>query len=57
MGYNGICYESRHGTDLVNWALFEPFQVQGIQNDFLVPDDPDLLQAMEMLGLRLDPRV
>jgi hypothetical protein len=57
MGYSGICYESRHGTDLVNWALFEPFQVQGIQNDLLVPEDPDLLQAMEILGLRLDPRV
>jgi len=57
MGYNGVCYESRHGTDLVNWALFEPFQVQQIQNDLLAPGDPDLLQAIETLDLRLDPRL
>ena len=57
MGYNGVCYQSRHGTDLMNWALFEPFQIDQIENSSLGLADQDLMEAVKRLDLHLDPQI
>ena len=41
LGYDGIYYQSRHGTDLRNWALFEPFGLVDEQYADLDAEDPD----------------
>lgn len=28
--YDGIYYQSRHGSELYNWAIFEPFELKNI---------------------------
>ncbi len=53
MGYNGICYESRHGTDLVNWALFEPLQISSPEISALSLEDHDFQEAIKRLDLRV----
>jgi hypothetical protein len=57
MGYNGVCYQSRHGTDLVNWALFEPFQIDQMENSNLSLEDEDLMEAVKRLDLHLDRQI
>ena len=53
-GLQGIFYRSRYGHDLENWAAFEPFQLSDkASQSRLLSDDPDLLNALERLGLRL----
>jgi hypothetical protein len=50
----GIYYRSRYGHDLENWAIFEPFHLTEIQTEkALTPDDPDLHEALRILGLTL----
>jgi hypothetical protein len=56
LGYCGVCYESRHGTELVNWALFEPFQVHSSESSEIGIADADLLEAVGRLDLRIDPQ-
>jgi hypothetical protein len=55
LGYDGIYYQSRHGVDLYNWALFEPFELSHATNGPIHPDDPDLKRALALLNLTLNP--
>lgn len=61
---NGIRFYSRHGDDLGLWALFEyseehstygemPGALSDMHQMNISPDDPDLLRAINLLGLRL----
>ena len=54
LGYDGIYYPSRHGHDLFNWALFEPFDLQFVSAREVNTDNLDLTTALEHLALRLD---
>ncbi len=49
----GIFYGSRYGHSLENWALFEPFLLAGPASDTFSADDADFLQALLLLGIRL----
>jgi len=54
----GICYRSRLGDQFVNWAIFEPppdaeIELQDADLHEIEPDDPDLLEALHLLGLEL----
>lgn len=56
--YTGICYRSRLGDQFVNWAIFEPppnteLELQDADLQEVEPDDPDLLEALHLLGLEL----
>jgi hypothetical protein len=55
LGYDGIYYQSRHGSDLFNWALFEPFDLASQTVLDLHSDDSDLREALKRLNLTLDP--
>lgn len=55
LGYDGIVYESRHGSDLWNWAIFEPFErLQRLSTLDLSSDDPDFKVALKRLDLEID---
>lgn len=56
-GYAGICYHSRYGKDLINWALFEPFEIERIMISQLRPHDVDFQQALKLLNLKFDPTI
>jgi RES domain len=56
-GYHGIQYSSRHGDDLVNWAIFEPFNLAQPEHSDLESDDPDFKRALQHFDLRFDPRL
>jgi RES domain len=51
--FAGVQYESRLGDDIHNWAVFEPVDVDGTSEP-VAEDDPDLAQALGLLGLRLE---
>ncbi len=53
-GCAGIFYLSRYGHDLENWAIFEPFPIRPTEIQPIRTDDPDFLQAVEILGLKLN---
>lgn len=55
LGYDGVYYSSRHGRNLHNWALFEPFELEYAPPILLAPDHPDLILALRLLNLSLDP--
>lgn len=57
LGYDGIYYQSRHGSDLYNWALFEPFELTSRTSSDLHAEDPDLIEALKRLNLTLNPRL
>jgi hypothetical protein len=52
-GFPGIYYCSRHGHNLENWALFEPFLITASRSEKISIDDPNLLQALGILGLQM----
>lgn len=57
-GCAGICYRSRLGDQFVNWAIFEPPPDTGLElpqtsSREIEPDDPDLLEALGLLNLKL----
>jgi hypothetical protein len=52
-GLSGICYLSRYGHNLENWALFEPFPITPGSATPITPDNPMLTEALRILGLRL----
>ena len=52
---DGILYPSRHGYNLHNWALFEPFDLNVIGNAEILSDDPDFGKAISLLDLEWDP--
>lgn len=56
--FAGVCYQSRLGDQFEHWAIFE--QTPGAQpafcetrSDEIATDDPDLLEALQMLELTL----
>lgn len=53
--FAGIRYGSRLGDELDNWAIFElqPTNIHAVAAHQLDPDDPDLVQALELLDIRL----
>jgi hypothetical protein len=51
--FDGIYYRSRYGHDLENWALFEPFRIRRATSQALATDDPALVEALRILGLKL----
>jgi hypothetical protein len=51
-GLSGICYRSKYGHDVENWALFEPLQINIKDSELIRPDDPDLRRAFGLHGLR-----
>ena len=53
--FRGIYYQSRHGRDLSNWALFEPFELDARSNSGLRSEDPAFQKALELLDLTFDP--
>src|SRR5579885_1859003 len=52
-GFDGIAYVSKYGTDLENWALFEPLRLSEPRSFPIAADDPDLQAALAIHGLRL----
>lgn len=55
LGYQGIYYQSRHGVEIENWALFEPYNLKRVERRDLEIGDPELTEALARLNLRLDP--
>ncbi len=53
--FAGIAYRSRLGDELENWAIFEPAVVEVVNSAEFGPDDPDLVEALAILGLELAP--
>jgi hypothetical protein len=51
----GIAYRSRLGDELTNWAVFEGNQLDEIleADSIIAADDPDLVAALDTLGLTL----
>ena len=54
LGYEGISYQSRHGRELQNWALFEPFPLVKPSATAILQDNVDFHNALSLLGLSLD---
>lgn len=56
--YAGIAYRSRLGDEFRNWAIFEapgralPWN-EAPEQQSIEPDDPDLVRALQLLGVRL----
>jgi hypothetical protein len=57
LGYAGIYYHSRYGHSIENWAIFEDwamserFPIHQPNSRKVAEDDPDLLEALRILGL------
>lgn len=57
LGYAGVFYHSRYGHSLENWAIFEDwavlerFPITQPKSRKVAEDDPDLLEALRILGL------
>jgi hypothetical protein len=59
----GVTFESRHGDDLVLWAVFERADdpsvspaLTALEHHQLTPEHPDLLEAFRLLGLTWEGR-
>jgi len=56
-GYEGVFYHSRYGHSIENWAVFEDwtlsdrFPIRQPNSRKVGEDDPDLLEALRILGL------
>lgn len=57
LGFDGIYYQSRHGADLFNWALFEPFPLDDLSDTELNGADPNFQEALRRLDLRFDDQL
>jgi hypothetical protein len=53
LNFAGVFYPSRYGHSLENWALFEPFPLRDPISEEFSEDDPDLLEALRLHGIRL----
>ena len=51
-GLAGIRYLSKHGHDIENWALFEPFQILTLKAQSIRRDDPSLERALQLYSLK-----
>ena len=52
LSFAGISYRSRYGQTLENWAIFEPFPLEDSTSKEFSEDDPDLLEALRLHGIR-----
>lgn len=52
--FDGVYYGSRHGHDLENWALFEPFRILRARAEEIARDDETFLEALRTFGLRVE---
>lgn len=52
-GFDGIRYPSKHGHDIENWALFEPFKIEVKRSNPIALDDPDLNSALKLLTIEI----
>jgi RES domain-containing protein len=52
-GLDGICYRSRYGHSIENWAIFEPFPLRDTSSAAILADDPDLYSALQLHGLTM----
>jgi hypothetical protein len=52
-GLDGICYRSRYGHSLENWAIFEPFNLRPGISAIISAKDTDLSAALSLHGIRL----
>ena len=52
-GFDGVYYHSRYGHQIENWAIFEleGFPLANTQSRAITENDPDLIEAMRILGL------
>lgn len=55
--FHGVYYQSRHGADLFNWALFEPFDLNDLSDSELDAADPDFQEALRLLDLKFDDQL
>ena len=59
LGFAGVFYHSRYGQSLENWAIFEDwtlpnrFPILQPKSQKIAENDPDLLEALRILGLRI----
>jgi hypothetical protein len=53
LGFAGVYYRSRYSHELENWALVEPFRIRDTASTPITKDNPALLQAIHILGLKL----
>jgi hypothetical protein len=59
LGYAGVFYHSRYGHSIENWAIFEDwtmserFPIYQATSRKVAEDDPDLMEALKVLGLIL----
>jgi hypothetical protein len=53
LSFAGIFYRSRYGQTLENWAIFEPFPLEDSTSKEFSEDDPDLMEALRLHGIRL----
>jgi hypothetical protein len=57
LGFAGVFYRSRYGHSIENWAIFEDrtmserFPIRQPQSWKVAENDPDLLEALRILGL------
>jgi hypothetical protein len=57
LGFAGDFYHSRYGHSIENWAIFEDwttldrFPIHQPKSRKVAEDDPDLLEALRLLGL------
>jgi hypothetical protein len=57
LGFAGVFYHSRYGHSIENWAIFEDwtmpnrFPIHQLTSRKVAEDDPDLLEALRILGL------
>jgi hypothetical protein len=54
LNFAGVFYRSRFGHSLENWAIFEPFPLEGACSNRFYEDDKDFLEALQILGIRLE---
>ena len=52
-GLDGVRYPSKHGHEIENWALFEPFKIEVKSADPIFLDDPDLAKALHLLRVAI----
>ncbi len=51
-GLDGIRYLSRYGHDVETWAVFEPFRINTMESNSIVPEDPDFQAALRIHSLQ-----
>jgi hypothetical protein len=55
--FAGISHASRHGDELANWAIFEPFEIRERTSSSVGVTDADFVEAARRLGLGLPESV